>query len=160
MGSTSWAWTAFSSGAPVFFSGIHVTRSFVLCVIFCRSLFVLFFWPLVFDLQILITPLVSSNSSLYDKIEIIDLSFCIILCHCLSYRNSFIILNLVKLYHIPFHNLLICTLKFYYPLANEVAMEYSNATVCSSVRPSFRSILVKTLESTSFNGFGPNLVHT
>ena len=38
---------------------------------------------------------------------------------------------------------------FYYPLANEVAKGYSNATV----RPSFRNILVNTLGSTSFNGF-------
>jgi hypothetical protein len=30
----------------------------------------------------------------------------------------------------------------------------------TSVRPSFRNILVNTLESTSFNGFWPNLVHT
>jgi hypothetical protein len=37
----------------------------------------------------------------------------------------------------------------YYPLANEVAKGYSNATV----RRSFRNILVNTLESTSFNGF-------
>ena len=37
----------------------------------------------------------------------------------------------------------------YYPLANEVAMGYSNTTD----RPSFRNILVYTLESTSFNGF-------
>ena len=44
--------------------------------------------------------------------------------------------------------LLIC-----YPLANEVAKGYSKATVPPSVRPSFRSILVNTLESTSFNGF-------
>jgi len=44
----------------------------------------------------------------------------------------------------------------FYPLANEVAKGYSNATV----RPSFRNILVNTLESTSFNGFWPNLVHT
>jgi len=43
-----------------------------------------------------------------------------------------------------------------YPLANEVAKGYSNGTV----RPSFRNILVNTLESTSFNGFWPNLVHT
>ena len=43
----------------------------------------------------------------------------------------------------------------YYPLANEVAMGYSNATI----RPSFRNIPVNTLESTSFNGFWPNLVH-
>jgi hypothetical protein len=37
----------------------------------------------------------------------------------------------------------------YYPLANEVAKGYSNATV----RPSFGNIFVNTLESTSFNGF-------
>ena len=41
-----------------------------------------------------------------------------------------------------------------YPLANEVAKGYSNATVRPSVvRLSFRNILVNTLESTSFNGF-------
>jgi hypothetical protein len=48
---------------PVF-SGVHVTRSLVLCVMFCRSLFVFlyfFFWPLrclfFFDIRILITSL-------------------------------------------------------------------------------------------------------
>ena len=42
----------------------------------------------------------------------------------------------------------------FYPLANEVAMGYSNATVRPSfLRPSVRNILVNTLESTSFNGF-------
>ena len=52
------------------FSGVRVARSLVLCVMFCRSLFVLlslFFCLLCFlsflDLWILITPLVSSNSS-------------------------------------------------------------------------------------------------
>ena len=56
------------SSSPVF-SGARVTRSLVLCVIFCRSLFLLlsyFFWSLCgmsfFDLRILMTPLVSSNS--------------------------------------------------------------------------------------------------
>ena len=51
-------------------SEVRVTRYLVLYVMFCRSLFVLlsfFFWPSrclsLFDLQILITPLVSSNSS-------------------------------------------------------------------------------------------------
>ena len=44
----------------------------------------------------------------------------------------------------------------FYPLVNEVAKGYSNATV----RLSFRNILVNTLESTSFNGFWLNLVHT
>ena len=54
------------------FSGFRVARSLALCVTFCRSLFVLlffFFWPLCclsfFDLRILITPLVSSSSSLH-----------------------------------------------------------------------------------------------
>ena len=51
------------------FSEVHVTRSLVLCVMFNRSLFVLLFFifcPLrflfFFDLRILITSLVSSNS--------------------------------------------------------------------------------------------------
>ena len=52
------------------FSGVRVTRSLVLCVCFVDLLFVLLyflFWPLCclffFYLQILITPLISSNSS-------------------------------------------------------------------------------------------------
>ena len=52
------------------FSGVRITRSLVLCVMFCRSLFVVlsfFFWPLCclffFDLLNLITSLVSPNSS-------------------------------------------------------------------------------------------------
>jgi hypothetical protein len=59
------------SGTPEFISGfseVLVTRSLVLCACFvdrCLSFF--FFWPLrclfVFDLQILITLLVSSHSS-------------------------------------------------------------------------------------------------
>ena len=56
------------SSHPVF-NGVRITRSLVLCGMFCRPLFVLllfFSWPLCclsfFDLWILITPLVSSNS--------------------------------------------------------------------------------------------------
>ena len=52
------------------FSVVRVTRSLVFCVVFPGSLFVLlsfFLWPLCclsfFDLRILITSLVSSNSS-------------------------------------------------------------------------------------------------
>ena len=51
------------------FSRVRVTRSLILCVMSCRSLFVLlsfFFWLFYlsfFDLWIPITPLVSSNSS-------------------------------------------------------------------------------------------------
>jgi len=51
--------------SPPVFSGVRVTRSLVLCVCFVDSC--LSFWPLCclffFDIQILITPLVSSNSS-------------------------------------------------------------------------------------------------
>ena len=57
------------SSTPLF-SGVRVARSLVFCVVFCRSLFVplsLVFLPLcclsVFELRILITHLVSSNSS-------------------------------------------------------------------------------------------------
>jgi hypothetical protein len=56
-------WSSF----PVF-SGVPVSRSLVLCVMFCRSLLVLlsfFFWPSCclsfFYLRFLITPLESSN---------------------------------------------------------------------------------------------------
>ena len=49
--------------SPPVFSGVYVTRSLVLCVMFCRSLFVLlsfFLWSFcclfLFDLWILITP--------------------------------------------------------------------------------------------------------
>ena len=56
--------------SPPVFSGVRVTRSLVLCVMFCRSLFVFFsffFLPLCclsfFDLRNLITPLVSSISA-------------------------------------------------------------------------------------------------
>jgi hypothetical protein len=60
------------SSSPVL-SGVGVIRSLVLCVCFFRSLFVLlyfFTWPLCcmffFDIRILITPLVSSNSKILD----------------------------------------------------------------------------------------------
>jgi hypothetical protein len=56
--------------APQVFSGVRVTRSLVLCVCFvdrCLSFCTFSFSPLcclfVFDIRILITPLVSSNSS-------------------------------------------------------------------------------------------------
>ena len=64
--------------SPPVFSVVHVTRSLVFCVMFCRSLFVLlyfFFWPLCclfFDIRFLITPLVSlksTNENESDKLE-------------------------------------------------------------------------------------------
>jgi len=45
VGATSEAGTAFPSGATMFtsvFSGLRVARSLVFCVVFCRSLHVLF----------------------------------------------------------------------------------------------------------------------
>ena len=60
--------TEHTSSPPVF-SGDRATRSLVLCVMICKSLFVLlsfFFWQLCclfFDLCIMITPLVSSSPS-------------------------------------------------------------------------------------------------
>ena len=49
------------------FSGVRVNRSLVVCVSFVDRCLSFFFWPLCclffFDLQIPITPLVSSNSS-------------------------------------------------------------------------------------------------
>jgi len=72
-GATSGTRTAYTSRTPELypgFSGVRVTRSLVLCVMFYRSLFVLlsfFFWPLCclsfFNLRIWIIPLGSSNSS-------------------------------------------------------------------------------------------------
>ena len=56
--------------SPPVFSKVCVTRSLVLCVMFRRSFFVLlcfFFWSLCclffLDIRIVITPLLSSNSS-------------------------------------------------------------------------------------------------
>ena len=53
--------------SPLVFSGVCVTRSWVLCVCFVDCSLSFFFWPLCclffFHLRILITPLVSSNSS-------------------------------------------------------------------------------------------------
>ena len=67
-GSTSGGGTAYLSGVPDL--SPDVTLSLVLCVCFvdsCLSFLSFFFWPLCclsfFDLRILITPLVFSNSS-------------------------------------------------------------------------------------------------
>jgi hypothetical protein len=72
----SWQWNVRrlyyvinDDGGHKVFSGVCVARSLVFRVVLCRSLFVIlsfFFWPLCclsFDLRILLTSLVSSNSS-------------------------------------------------------------------------------------------------
>ena len=57
----------FGNGSPPVFSGVHVTRSLVLCVCFVDCCLSFFFWPLcclvLFDIRSLITPFVSSNYS-------------------------------------------------------------------------------------------------
>jgi hypothetical protein len=61
--------------SPSVFSVVRAAQSLVFCVMFCRSSFAFlsfFIWPLCclsfFDLRLLITPLVSSNSSYRDKV--------------------------------------------------------------------------------------------
>ena len=79
-GATSGAGTPYPSGAPEFSPGFQwgscYSISSFMCM-FCSSLFVLlyfFFWPLCclffFDIRILITPLVSSNSSFNQNVFI------------------------------------------------------------------------------------------
>jgi hypothetical protein len=65
--------------SPLVFSGFCVSRSVFLCVLCCRSLFVLlsfFVWSLLcqsFDLRVLIISLVSVNSSMYIEEEFVKL---------------------------------------------------------------------------------------
>jgi len=80
----------------VFFSGVRVTRSLVLCVCFvahCLSRCTFFFWPLwclFFALRILITPLVFSNSF-----------FSFIVCHAhVNYTLNYKIIFKFKSYKI------------------------------------------------------------
>jgi hypothetical protein len=70
-----------TSSSPVF-SGVPCYSIFSFMCMFCRSLFVFlyfFFWPLCclffFDIRILITPLVSSNSSYVGHLRNVELSF-------------------------------------------------------------------------------------
>jgi hypothetical protein len=48
----------------------------------------------------------------------------------------------------------------YVPSLVKIHWRMLDIVTLPSVRPFFRNILVNTLESTSFNGFWPNLVHT
>ena len=103
--STSGAETAYPYGTHEFtsvFRGVRVTRSLVLRVMFCRSLFVplsFFILPLCclsFDLRILISHLVSSNSSLKNATHFAYLGQHTILLHlvvCGQLQD-----NIVKLY--------------------------------------------------------------
>ena len=61
--------------SPPVFSGVRVTRSLVLCVCFVDRCLSFSFWPLCclffFDVRILITPLVSSDSSYFGIVPIV-----------------------------------------------------------------------------------------
>jgi hypothetical protein len=94
--------------SPPLLSEVRVARSLVFCVVFCRSLFVplsLVFLPWcclsVFELRILITHLVSSNSS-FDvqlSLEKRKYNFCIVFLY-LKFMYTYIIRsNNVSLKH-------------------------------------------------------------
>jgi len=87
-GATRGAGTAYPSGAPEFTPGFKwgaCCSIFSFMCMSCRSLFVLLsflFWLLCclfFDLQVLITPLVSSNSSCLYLIFVVAFLSCIVL---------------------------------------------------------------------------------
>ena len=71
--STSDSFVRYSYGKTSLYCSIQAT-SLVFWVVYCRSLWLsFFFWPLCclsYDIQILITPLVSSNSSYQNTISI------------------------------------------------------------------------------------------
>jgi hypothetical protein len=99
------------------FSGVHVTRSigfidrclsfiYVCFVDCCLSFCTFFFWSLCclffFNIWILITPLVSSNSSYYDHLSFVyEKDMCNM--NCLSYQcfNCFLSINVVIFVLLP-----------------------------------------------------------
>ena len=94
------------SGAHEFFSGIRVTRSLVLCECFVDRCLSIFVQPLCclsfFDLLILITPLLPSNSSAY-VLQIVVCPFVlflltIVLSVLLRYTDSDYLHSIIKLF--------------------------------------------------------------
>ena len=63
--------------SPLVFSGVRVTRSLVLCVMFCRSLFVLFLLAIVFSVLLWFTD--------SDYLPLVSFGHCIV-CSSLIYR--------------------------------------------------------------------------
>ena len=70
--------------SPLVFSGVRVTRSLVLCVCFVDRCLSFYFWLLCcllfFNLRLLITPLVSSNSSVNTSISNWMIDCCLTSC--------------------------------------------------------------------------------
>jgi hypothetical protein len=84
--------------SPPAFSGVRVTRSLVLCVCFVDRGLSFFLWSLCclsfFDLRILITLLVSSNSS-YAIVKCISFKF----THVFNGLRVCSVLMIIDLYH-------------------------------------------------------------
>ena len=92
------------------FCGVHGAWSLVFCVVFCRSLFLFLFFLLYclsFDLRILITPLVSSNSSYPSRASELNpgfcgvhgawsLVFCVVFCRSLFLGFLSIVLSVLR----------------------------------------------------------------
>jgi hypothetical protein len=92
MGYTSGAGTAHCSGPHEFTPGFKWGSCYsIFSFMFCRSLDVLFFWPLCclffFDIRILITPVVSSKSS-YQVLDKNDFKIIIPYIFCLLYKSN------------------------------------------------------------------------
>jgi hypothetical protein len=92
MGYTSGAGTAYCSGPHEFTPGFKWGSCYsIFSFMFCRSLDVLFFWPLCclffFDIRILITPVVSSKSS-YQVLDKNDFKIIIPYIFCLLYKSN------------------------------------------------------------------------
>ena len=90
-----WVTLKINLSSPLVFRGVRVIWSLVLCVLFCRSLFVLlsfFFWPLCclsfFDLRILINyhfgifELFLNMTETYEVVGLADNTFAHLSSHC------------------------------------------------------------------------------
>jgi hypothetical protein len=88
------------SSSPLVFSGVRVAQSLVFYVVFCRSLFVrLSFFHVIhciyclslFNLRLLITPFVSSNSN------------SLMLSSHITWITTFYFIRVIILYHVTYH---------------------------------------------------------
>ena len=125
-------------------------------------------WPLrvtwtVIVLQENFSLSVASMESLTFHHAMLDVHDFIVISHRTRnswYKDSswfyFIFNMLLKKLYI-FFNITFLVKKFVIPSPTKLRRDIVTLT---SVLPSVRNILVNTLESTSFNGFWPNLVHT
>jgi hypothetical protein len=141
---------------PLVFSGGSRYSIFSFMCMFCRSLFVLlyfFFWPLCclffFDLRILITPLVSSNSSYANGLFLNTILFCfldmfyqlIIVCCCKeSFKKHWLKImwecyNVVDLLHWSLSLMMVTNIKINYLRAYRLKKDHNILfTFCENKR--------------------------